>query len=265
MSEFNLYEWRQSMIHNHKFSKFSNIFNCSFDAGYSAYKSSIVADNSDKIVIFGLPRSGNTWLQSLLSIILELSIIDPWVDLKKGGVGMCHKPLDDEVFSRTDFVHGICLLRDIRDIASSYFSYVKSNGLLSRNQLFLNLTPERFMYDYFFPRMDSLYEIENFWDKYIGFNLPSIRYEQLVENPKAELENLFLQLGISPRSKIIDLAIHNTKFSKLKKEGVMADKYVAPSHFGIGVVGSYKKILPSKIINAIEKRYFKTLNKWGYI
>ena len=60
-----------------------------------------------KIVVFGLPKSGNVWLVSLLADYLNLQPIDPYVDIEGTGVGMCHRPYTEEISNRKDFLHGI--------------------------------------------------------------------------------------------------------------------------------------------------------------
>lgn len=243
----------------------STALNVNFDVMYGSYRRPIEVSCADKVVVFGLPRSGNTWLQTMLSVVLRMPVVDPWVDIQKSGVGMCHRPLNEEIFLRTDFVHAVSLIRDIRDIAASYYTFVNSQNWLSKSGWFTTCSPPQFFYDYFFPRMDALYDMQSYWDKFSAFNLPIVRYESMTKDPAAVLHALGLQLGLTFTQVRISDAIERTRISKLRKEGVMGYEYVNPGHFGRGVVGSYKDVLPDEIIKEIEVRYGETLRRWGYL
>lgn len=264
MTKETMYSWRLEKASFLQDEKTSTAFNFSFDVMYGAYGAPIVGGN-EKLVIFGLPRSGNTWLQTMLSTILKLPVIDPWHDKASQGVGMCHRPLTQEVFLRRDFVHAVCLVRDIRDIAASYFTFVNTNNWLKKSPWFTTKDLHSFFYDFFFPRMDTLYDLENYWDKYTAFNIPIVRYENMVRDTHLVLKDLSAQLGFDFKSPDIQEAIAKTELTKLKKEGVMGYEYVSGSHFGKGVIGSYREILPPDLIKEIERRYGETLIKWGYM
>ena len=46
------------------------------------------------------PKSGNTWLVSLLSDYARLKPIDPWTDIESSGVGMCHLAFSEQIAAR---------------------------------------------------------------------------------------------------------------------------------------------------------------------
>src|SRR3546814_13242863 len=58
-----------------------------------------------KLVVFGLPKSGNVWLVSMLCDYLQQPAIDPIVNIECPGIGMCHLPFSEEIAHREDFVH----------------------------------------------------------------------------------------------------------------------------------------------------------------
>jgi hypothetical protein len=68
----------------------------------------------------------NVCLVSLLSDYCEPPPCDPWNDVDKSGVGMNHFAYTEKLSERLDFLHGIYLIRDIRDVIVSYFHYAQT-------------------------------------------------------------------------------------------------------------------------------------------
>ena len=258
-----LFVWRAAQIKSLENTRISPAFNIGFDVSYGAHGRKIDPGKREKFVIFGLPRSGNTWLQTLLSHILDLEVIDPWSS-RESGIGMCHRPLSTEVIERIDFVHAVCLIRDPRDIIASYFTFVQSEHWKAKSPWFHYFSEEQFVYDYFFPRFEGIYNIRNYWLEFSAFNLPLIRYESLQRAAKESLENLAGQLGLSFDSVRLEKALEATRMSEFKTKGVTGYEHIHPSHFGTGQIGSHKSILSDQTIKTIECRYSELLRRWNY-
>ncbi|GIK98117.1 MAG: hypothetical protein BroJett029_23260 [Alphaproteobacteria bacterium] len=243
----------------------SPAFNIGFDVSYGAFRRPIDPNTTDKFVIFGLPRSGNTWLQTMIANVLDLPVIDPWVEVGRAGVGMCHMPVSKEIMARTDFVHSVCLVRDIRDIAASYFMLGTRDDWKHKSPWYKYDDPEQFYFEYFTPRMESIYDIHGFWDHYAALNLPVVRYEDMVRNPEAALGRVFDRVGLYVDPLGIREAVRVTRIEVLREGGAQGYEPIPGSHFGRGQVGSYAKDLPPKVVRDIERRYQGVLERWGYL
>lgn len=258
----NRFEYRNSIIEG-KHSPVSPAFNLSFDTSYASHGRQLSGPN-DKLVIFGLPRSGNTWLQTCLSMCLDVQVIDPWFQVDKSGVGMCHLPVSHDVLSRTDFIHALCLIRDPRDIAASYFNFIQKENWRTKAPWFADFEEADFLYSYYFPRSESMYDFYNFWDRYACLNIPIVRYEDMLSNLECVLQRIFHLLGLKVQHSKIAEAISFTNIHNLSSVGVAGYEYVSPQHFGTGVSGGYKTTFSDKSIRQLNRRYETLLQNWGY-
>ncbi len=71
----------------------NRVFNAPRSFWTRSYGASIRKSNFSKVVVSGFPKSGNTWLMSLLADYLEIPTINPVNDRFKYGVGTYHFPI----------------------------------------------------------------------------------------------------------------------------------------------------------------------------
>jgi hypothetical protein len=220
-----------------------------------------------KLVVFGLPKSGNVWLVSMLSKYLGLPAIAPYIDVDRGGVGMCHLPFSSEIAKRTDFVHGVYLLRDLRDIIVSYFYHTQRRDFRSVENGIPNCefdTIEDFYYDWFLPRIVPYHRIFEHADDYVKRGVPVVRYEKLYDHPKRELERLLDRLGLPIDGDHISGVVEECGIDRLKRNGIHLDVYVPPEHFRKGGYGGYKAELPIAVLRHVNTTFGDLLSRWGY-
>lgn len=221
-----------------------------------------------KLVIFGLQKAGNTWLLALLSDIFELPPYFNVHDQRQRdgrGVVSTHDPLSVTIAARPDFVHGVCLIRDLRDIVVSYFHYMQTDSFQSDVPFAKYSDIETFYYDWFLARMVPAHSYHTYWDDYASHGVPVLRYERLVADPRKELVRLFERWGQPFDAARVASAIERNSFEKLKEKGRMiGDTAIGSSHFRRGKAGSYKDELPTAILDDINRRFGAVLLRWGY-
>ncbi|QNL20893.1 sulfotransferase domain-containing protein [Hyphobacterium sp. CCMP332] len=223
---------------------------------------------NSKIVIFGLPKSGNVWLLNLISDSLDINRVDFRKHKSKPGVSMIHDALNRRILLRSDIKRGVYLIRDVRDIVVSYFHYSKTEEY---HQDFIDPfchyeDIERFYFEYFLNVIVPKYDWLNHPETYVSSGLPMVRYEALWDDPKKEMHLLFKKLGIEVEEAKIDSAICNNDISVLSKKGkeINLGKQIPKSHFRKGGYGNYKNVLPQKVLNHINFHFKDYLLKWGY-
>ena len=230
-----------------------------------AYNSSIHQFPNPKVLVFGLPKSGNTWMVSLLSNCLDMDSIHVDRQKNKSGVCMSHEPLSYKMKLRKDFVRGVYIMRDLRDVIVSYFHYVKTNYYKELNDPYVaETTIESFYRNYFQSKLIYRYDWLNHAEDYAKHGIPVIRYEDLFDNPTDELTRLFTKMGVSVQIDKINSAIEENDITKLKLTGKNIGKEIPSTHFRKGGYGNYKSEMTESLIDRINRDFGKYLSRWGY-
>lgn len=242
----------------------SPIFNPPRSFWDDSYGIPLDAHPAGKVVVFGLPKSGNVWLKSLLVDYLQLPPIEPLLDVSKPGVGITHRPFDEHIGMRADFLHGVCIIRDLRDVVASFYQYTQTQRFRSARPEFHCDDELTFYFDWFLSRSVSAHKIMVHSEQYARLGVPIIRYEALRVSPARELERLLLRWGLKPDPKRIADAVAANDIAALQKTGKSLEKEIAPEHFRRGGVGTYKEELSEVVIKDIEFRFERVLRRWGY-
>jgi len=218
-----------------------------------------------KIVIFGLQKAGNTWLHSLLADTFDMPYLFYLNEVATPGVLSTHLPFCNEIKFRHDFTHGVCLVRDLRDMIVSYFEYMQTASYQSDIPYAKYADIETFYYDWFLSRLVPAHRFHTYWEEYAERGVPVLRYERLRQDTKAELVRLFERWSQPYDEARLDKAIAANELQALKKTGKqLGDVQIATSHFRKGLSGSYKTELPPAILADVEERFGKVLKRWGY-
>jgi hypothetical protein len=217
-----------------------------------------------KIVVFGIPKSGNVWLVSLLSHYTGLPGIDPVVNRPAPGVGMCHLPYSRELAQRGDFLHGIYLMRDLRDVVVSYYHQTRAPSFRESLPHFHSETIEQFYYEWFLTRVVPFHGLATHAAEFTSRGLPPVRYEDLVADPAAEFARVLRRLGLPVDAARVAAAVEANTLERLRREGRQLDVYVPPSHFRRGGHGGYREELPPPVLRHIESEFGALLTRWGY-
>ena len=217
-----------------------------------------------KIVVFGLPKSGNAWLVSLLSDYTGLKPVDPIASPDQPGVGMCHLPYSEQLGNRSDFLHAVYILRDLRDIIVSYFHNSQRPDFRSGFPHFHYINIDQFYFEWFLPRVDVFHRIESHAEEFTKRGIPVVRYEQLHDQPAREFARLIRRLGLPIDDDKIETVVQNNTIERLSTTGKQLNVFLPPAHFRKGGYGSYKTELPPNVLSHVNSYFRPQLIRWGY-
>jgi len=217
-----------------------------------------------KIVVFGLPKSGNVWIKSLISDYFDLPGVEPVINVEKRGVGICHWAFRDDFLRRDDFLHAVYIMRDIRDIIISFFHYSQTERFLNARPEFHYRDIDSFYYEWFLSRMVTTYRWHTHAAEYAALGIPIVRYERLNSDPLGEFERLIRRWGLEVNKDRIRSAVEKNSIGQLKLTGKQLEVYVPPDHFRKGGSGSYQDELPPHVLRDINERFAEFLSRWGY-
>lgn len=218
-----------------------------------------------KIVVFGFPKSGNVWVKSLVADYFGLPGVEPMLDLDKPGVGITHLPFSADIGNREDFLHGVCIVRDLRDVVASFYGYTLTNRFRSARPEFHYPDIDSFYYEWFLSRSVGAHLLDTHSEDYAALGVPVVRYEKLREDSAGELARLLRRWGFAPDEQKVAKAVDANRIERLKEKGKMLEKPISPEHFRRGGVGTYGEELPPHIIRDIERRFERVLRRWGYL
>ncbi len=230
-----------------------------------SYGISLNSHPAGKIVVFGFPKSGNVWMKSLLVDYFGLPPVEPMLDIEKPGIGITHYPFGPEYCDRQDFLHGVCIIRDVRDVVVSFFKYSQTEAFRAARPEFHFDDIVSFYFDWFLSRPVPAYKLKSHSKDLARLGIPIVRYEKLRENTVGELRRLLLRWGLPVDEAKLQAAVDANQLEKLKKQGKSLEKMMAPTHFRSGSVGGYREHLPDIVLNDIETRFASVLRRWGYL
>ncbi len=238
----------------------------SFTKKYNLYGYSVNRDfrkrKNGKVLIVGLPKSGNKWLCFLLSDYFNLEIIGPWKDVGKTALTMTHDNLFPMTAFRKDFISVVYIIRDIRDIIVSYYYF-------SQTDYYKRLHPhcvfddiETFYFEYFLSYKTLFYNWLNHAEEYVSSGVPLIKYEMLWDDPVSELRRLFTRWRIDFDEDKAKQVVKDNMICRLKESG---KKDMPKTHFRKGGYGGFKEGLPKIVLDDVNERFGGYLKRWGYL
>ena len=187
------------------------------------------------------------------------------LDVDKPGVGISHLPFDEAIGNREDFLHGVCIVRDLRDVVASFYSYTRTARFRNARPEFHYEDVDEFYYEWFLSRSVSAHKLETHSAEYAALGVPIVRYEKLRADTARELARLLRRWGFAPDATRVEVAVAANEIEKLRVHGKSLEKEIAPEHFRRGAVGAYAEELPAHIVRDIEQRFEPLLRRWGYL
>ena len=217
-----------------------------------------------KLVVLGFPKSGNTWLVSLLCDYFDIVPIAPDHDVSLQGGGMSHQPFGKQVSNRKDFMNCVSIVRDPRAVVNSYYHYSQTEVYKEYHPSFCFTDIYSFYYEYFLSQVAPIGHFDTFTSVYSRLGVPVVRFEDLKENPFQSITKLLTFWRVEVDEAKLMLSIENNTFKRLKANGKQLADYMDPSHFRSGKVNSYVDELPVDIIEDIEIRFAGLMARWNY-
>ena len=219
-----------------------------------------------KIVVVGLPKSGNVWLQNLIAESLDMDKIHLFKNTGKSGVGMTHTMFDNRYLYRRDFARGVYLMRDVRDMVVSYYLYSQTEEYHRHyTDPFCHYDNiDDFYFEYFLNIIVPRYDWFNHPKVFVNKGFPLVKYERLWDDAQTELSKMFKKMGLEVSEEKIRAAIEANEIKKLAKSGKDTHVHIPKSHFRKGGYGNYKDVLSDKVLKDINTRFKSHLMDWGY-
>ena len=232
-------------------------------------------DESD-VLIAGYPKSGNTWMQNLVTGIVYRvdpeyasdTLVQTWVPDVQGGA-YYRRFVTPMLFKSHELPtpknrRVVYLLRDGRDVMVSYFHHQEALG--GGNCNFLKMVRE----------VEVLNPCK--WHQHVTAWLANpynaqmlvIRYEDLKSNPLNEMQRFCAFLGIERENSFLQSVVAKSSFDKMRqKEQTMgwanSDWPKDKSFVRRGEVNSYKDEMPPEVLDAFLLDAEKTLVDLGYL
>jgi hypothetical protein len=228
-----------------------------------------------RLFIACTPRTGNTWVRKLLAGNLDLVEYPvhtmgeiPWDDLAPRCVVAIHVyPSEELVALLRD--RGFSILTTIRhplDVLISILAYTQYQRKTKRwvsgeggdeSSLFGATPLDPAFLDYASSkRADVLFGVSMAWLPYAA---AAVRYESLVEDPKAYLAGLFETLEVTPAHPVSEVIAQNTL------ERLRAIHTDNSHHFWRGELGLWRRLLPSEIALPIAEHHRPVFERLGYV
>jgi len=233
---------------------------------YDVFTSDFRCVNAGKAIIFGIPKCGNTWLQSLLSSYFSVEPVLTLGEVDKSGVLSIHDPYEEYMLGRPDFAQGVCLVRDIRDVIVSYYHYGKTGQFRGAMSRFYYEDLDSFYYEWFLSRCVPSHRIHTFADEYAERGVPVVRYERLCCDTEGELARIIRRWGGEVDSERLRSIVEKHSLGELKKRGLTLREghHIQTSHFRKGGWGGFVEEMPLHILNDVNQRFHDYLARWGY-
>ena len=227
-----------------------------------------------RIIVTEFPKSGGSWLVSMLGDILSLpkrdlytndktSFFDPtlhpWYkgteswNLPESCIIKSHELPDTKLHSfPASTIH---LIRDCRDVVVS--SYFFSNEFCVKNGLIAAFT-ESFE--------EHAQNCAIGWACFVSAwrkeDVPSIFYEDLLQDPFGELKKVLNILGVPVADSMIHFAVQNN--TKEKMHASLADAFMHNTFVRKGIAGDWINHYDDRLKNIVKKHAGHVLSTLGY-
>jgi hypothetical protein len=234
--------------------------------------------NSNDVFVVGFPKSGNTWMQSIISGLyygidtkylsdrLAQEIV-PDVHVRKyykrfGNINF----FKSHHLPKPEYKRVIYIVRDGRDAMVSYY---KMNQLHDNDISFSDMIIHG---KNIFP--STWYEhVKKWMDNPYNSKIIYIRYEDLLLDTFNVIKKLCEFIEIKRDKDLIERVISGTTFELMQEKAkffngmghknLIGDKGI--KFFRRGKIGSYIEEMPQDLKSIFEKRAYEQLNKFNYI
>ena len=234
--------------------------------------------SDEDIFIVGFPKSGNTWMQSLISGIVYGTHTEFMSDqLAQEIVPDVHARTHYKRLGNVNFFKShhlpqpnyrkvIYLIRDGRDAMVSYYHYNQNRGL--------EVTLEEMIMNGLHIMPSKWYEHVQLWQENpYDAEIITIKYEDLLSNPLRELKRLCHFINIDRANdllqKVISLNHINNMRERVSQNNGMANKSFTGSKgvkfFRRGSTGDYRKEMSPKLEVYFRNESLKQLSDFDYL
>jgi hypothetical protein len=237
------------------------------------------------LYIAGLPKSGTTWLENLLSSYPGITPIMPYqlTSHEMKFKGSCDydfpvalfQPLKKGLFLLKLHCHGsqhnvrilsenkirYCILyRDLRDIAVSYFFYVSRTPWHPEHEVYRALDVKAGLMKFCLTRLDEYTGWINSWRENRNPNDSiEITFEKMLENPITTFKEVVRLFELHDSDMAIKQRIKNNEFSRKKQQPTGESGF-----FRKGISGDWKNYFDDEIKTVFKQKSGELLITLGY-
>lgn len=221
-------------------------------------------------------KAGSQWIRRILETAFGPAIVTPddyerqliEQPIRSGAVYPCVY-LSEAEFSSLQFPdkrRTVVVIRDLRDtLISAYFSvkfsHVASTPWLVKQRLVLHRVnlEEGLLYlmDRWLPHSAA---IQRSW---LDSDAPWFRFEDLLRNPAAGIEDVFRSLDVFAPSPYVEKIVSKHSFEKLSG-GRKPGEEEQGSHYRNGVSGNWREYFTSTVSDRFKRTYGDVLVRAGY-
>jgi len=253
--------------------------------GYAKYKKRYP---QNILFVAGLPKSGTTWLENMLS---EFPGFGPLMipdaasfELATGGSENYNLPPD--IFERCNnslavikmHVHAsshnlrllhnarlkyVTLYRDLRDIAVSYYYYVSRCPWHGEYHQYAHLTPHQGLKQFAARRLGQYADWVRRWHQNTDKNNLIIHYEQMLTNTSTTLTKIARHFQLDTRTGTINHIVAANSFARITG-GRIPGQTDNNSFFRTGTSGNWKKYFTGELKNLYKESIGDFLIEFGY-
>lgn len=254
--------------------------------GYRSFKSHYP---NPVLFVAGLPKSGTTWLESMLASFPGYHdvLIPEAIDYERRHGGSHDYDIPADMFDRFRdmlvitkmHVHGskhnaavlqraqvpyLVMYRDLRDVAVSYVFYVRRTPWHPEHPHYKNLTPAQGLDRFADTLLPAYVEWVRSWhanrDPARSIEL---RYEQLLAAPKDRMQDVANFFGLNPEPGVIENIIDANSFERMSA-GRMNERQQNQSFFRKGVAGDWRNHLEGDLKTKFKNVLRDFLIEFGY-
>ena len=244
-----------------------------------------VTSYDDDVWIVSYPKSGNTWTRFLIANLVAGDKAVDWSNIERivPDIYFNRDPLLKDLprpryFKshegyRPDYRRVVFIVRDPRDVAVSYYHFVRKTKMLPADA-----TMDDFMRKFIDGQIDPYGN----WGENVGSwlgarrgsdNFLVVRYEDLLENAEAELARIADMLGLVADERLFRHAVENSRADRmreLEQEQRRGHKMLKRSRADIPFVraaksGQWRTDLPPEAVQQIESAWGSVMRELGYL
>lgn len=238
--------------------------------------------DSDTFLV-SYPKSGNSWVRFMIANIMSGEKVDftsvqkycPEYETQQELLlnlrGENPRFIKSHSPNNPKFKKVVYLVRDVRDVAVSYFYHYKKFSTQNQNLLFEDFLQLFFSGDLQFGDWKS--HVENWTNLSIdNRKVLVVKYEDLLENTFSSIKEIVNFSSINADEEAIKMAIENSSFKnlqKIEKKDQLTNSILKNSDPKINFIrrgksGGFKEEMTESMQIAFWKRYGKTLKQFGY-
>lgn len=238
----------------------------------------------DDVFIVSYPRSGNTWVRFLISdltcrvshanfLSVERAIPDIYRSrelqlllTRRPRILKSHEPFDER------YRRVIYLIRDPRDVVVSYYQYQKMMDYIPASTSMQDFAEAFIEGKVAFGSWQD--HVEGWTDRrYNNADMLLSRYEDLLHEPVRQVKGFAAFLRSNQDYSAIQAAIDRNTFEKIRESEArhgrrsqsLRDKKSDGLFVRTGSKDRWKGVLPAFLARAIEVKWQKTMQRFGYL